>query len=111
MLAKETASRSSDESSVLGNASLLNHIVDLNEEIGPPQYIDQQPIKDLRPLFPEDGEMGGDVLKTNILGEWPKLPSSLDSSQLDALKRILTKRLAIVQVSGVPRRSCARAQR
>ena len=81
---------------------MFDHIVDLEGEIGPPQYISQKPIKDLRPLFPENGEMGGDVLYKSILEEWPKLPSSLDDSQLDALKRILTKRLAIVQVISVP---------
>ena len=88
------------------NASLLNHIVDLKEHVGPPQYIHQQPIKDLRPLFPEIGEMGGDVLNTNILDEWPNLSSPLDGFQLDALKRILTKQLAIVQVSIMPGKKC-----
>ena len=34
----------------------------------------------------------------NVLEEWPAgLPSALDISQMDALRRILTKRLAIVQ--------------
>ena len=98
MLAKESSSRPLKES-MLEHASLLSHIVKLNEDVGPPQYIHQRPIKDLRPLFPEYGEIGGDVLNTNILEEWPKLPSLLDGYQLDALKRILTKRLAIVQVS------------
>ena len=34
----------------------------------------------------------------NVLEDWPaELPSALDTSQMDALRRILTKRLAIVQ--------------
>ena len=98
MLVKETFS-SSLEQDVLNPASLFNHIVDLEEDVEPPHYLKQHPVKDIRPMYPENEEMGGNALQTNILGEWPDLPSQLDDSQLAALKRILTKRLAIVQVS------------
>lgn len=81
---------------------MFRHIVGLEREIGPPRYLLQKPVKDLRPLFSSNGEIGRDVLDRDILEEWPKFPSSLDNSQLDALKRILTKQLAIVQVILVP---------
>ena len=46
-------------------------------------------------LFPAAGD---EVLNVNVLEKWPaELPSALDTSQMDALRRILTKRLAIVQ--------------
>lgn len=49
----------------------------------------------LSSLFPAAGD---EVLNVNILEEWPAgLSSALDTSQMDALRRILTKRLAIVQ--------------
>ena len=49
----------------------------------------------LSSLFPTAGD---EVLNVNILEEWPAtLSSDLDSSQMDALRRILAKRLAIVQ--------------
>lgn len=98
MLAKETASVPLKQS-IFNTASILSHIVNLNEDVGAPQYVEKQPVRDLRPLFPENGEMGGDVLESDVLGDWPKLPSHLDESQLAALRRILTKRVAIVQVS------------
>ncbi len=98
MLAKESSSGSL-KVSILDDPSLLSHIVKLDEDLEAPQYVEQQPLRDLRPVFPENGEMGGDVLQCDILEDWPTLPSHLDESQLDALKRILTKRLAIVQVS------------
>lgn len=41
---------------------------------------------------------GHDVLNVDILSDWPNdLPSELDQSQMDALRRILSKRMAIVQ--------------
>lgn len=57
--------------------------------------MEQQTLKNLLSLFPTAGDA---VLNMNILEEWPAdLSSDLDASQMGALKRILTKRLAIVQ--------------
>lgn len=74
---------------------LSEHIVDIQRDIGPPQYLEQQNLKNMSSLFSTAGD---EVLNMNILEEWPAgLSSDLDASQMDALKRILAKRLAIVQ--------------
>lgn len=75
---------------------LSEHIVDIQRDIRSPQYLEQQPLKNLSTLFSTAGDDA--TLNVNILEEWPvEVSSSLDASQMDALKRILTKRLAIVQ--------------
>ena len=43
----------------------------------------------MTPVFPDEDSI-------RVLGKWPE-SSVLDDSQLDALRQILTKRLAIVQ--------------
>ena len=74
---------------------LSEHIVELQRDIHPPQYREQQPLMNLSSLFPTAGD---EVLNVDILKEWPpRFSSALDVSQMDALKRILAKRLAIVQ--------------
>ena len=71
---------------------LSEHIVDLVREVPPPAYLQLQPLKNLTQVFPD-----ADVLNVDVLNEWPSnLPSQLDSSQMDALRRIIAKRLAIV---------------
>lgn len=67
----------------------------MDRQIEPPDYVKEQPVRDLRQAFLE---VGGDTLKVNILDQWPDLPSTLDTSQLQALKRAMTKSLAIIQV-------------
>lgn len=55
----------------------------------------ERPHRDLSDIFRLTSSRVDDV---DILGEWPKCqPTELDQSQLSALERILTKRLAIVQ--------------
>ena len=74
---------------------LSEHIVDIERDICPPKYLEQQPLKNLSSLFPTARD---EVLNVNILEGWPTdLHSDLDASQMDALKRILGKRLSIVQ--------------
>ncbi|CAD6587978.1 MAG: hypothetical protein ASARMPRED_003367 [Alectoria sarmentosa] len=74
---------------------LSEHVVDIQRDIRPPQYLEEHTLKNLSSLFPTAGD---EVLNVNILAEWPvALSSDLDGSQMDALRRILTKRLAIVQ--------------
>lgn len=78
-----------------GSFPLSEHIVDIKRDVEPPEYVSKQVIKDLSKLFPA-GER--DVRDVNILNDWPSdLASELDASQMDALRRMLAKRLAIVQ--------------
>ena len=67
----------------------------MSKNIKAPEYLEQQPYKDLSHIFKSDGK---DFRNINVLQEWPEgAESDLDASQLDALRRILTKRLAVVQ--------------
>ena len=73
-------------------------IVDLQRDIAPPEYIRMQPKKDLSRLFEVNGESKLDLRNLDVLGDWPAQASPhLDMSQMEALRRIITKRLAIVQ--------------
>lgn len=75
---------------------LTDQIVDLSKDIGPPEYLQQQPCKDLSHIFKTPSDK--DFSNVDLLEDWPEnAESSLDASQVDALRRILTKRLAIVQ--------------
>ena len=73
---------------------LSEYIVDLRREIEPPVYISNNPILDCSTLFPNDATHAGSI---NITHELPDLPCEVDQSQLEALQRILGKRLSIVQ--------------
>ncbi|RUS17262.1 P-loop containing nucleoside triphosphate hydrolase protein, partial [Jimgerdemannia flammicorona] len=87
-------------------------IVGVNREPGPPRYVDARPCYDfsvilegsasqppIRPSFgPPIRSPPSIRLDIDVLAEkWEPFPTSLDVSQLNALKTILTKRLAIVQ--------------
>lgn len=77
---------------------LARHIVDIERDIRPPQYVEAQPQRDLSKLFAGYDHEPSDILNVDILEAWQKdLRSGLDTSQTEALQRILTKRLAIVQ--------------
>ena len=75
---------------------LSNYLVDVEQEVRPPRYVEQQPFKDMSAVS-QSGS--GTYTHVDILdGEWPNdATSDLDASQLAALRRILTKELAIVQ--------------
>lgn len=84
---------------------LAEYIVGVQREVSPPQYLKQQSIKDLSSLFPTIDNRRSRI---DLLNEWPDqsgppcsssstIAASLDASQLDALRRILTKELAIIQ--------------
>ena len=75
---------------------LAEYIVGVEREVAPPWYLRKKPKKDLSPLFEGTGTEHRHV---NLLeGQWPSDPTSnLDASQVAALRRILTKELAIVQ--------------
>ena len=68
----------------------------MDRNIQPPLYVQQQPERDVRCVFPCDGAA---ELRVNVLKDWPKERSLLDESQMEALKRIMTRGLAVVQVS------------
>lgn len=77
----------------------------VNKSIDSPKYVEGQPLRDLNSLSQTKITNRGDLtiedinLKTiDILKEWPIIKGSrLDTSQTAALKRILTKKLAIIQ--------------
>jgi helicase required for RNAi-mediated heterochromatin assembly 1 len=84
---------------------LANHIVELDLEIDPPEYLKEHAILDLSSLIlpgagddwslsvPEETLQNVDVLKG-----FPTLPrSGMDASQTSALERMITKRVAVVQ--------------
>ena len=76
------------------NFPLLDQIVGLDSDVQPPPYIVDQPYKNMSHLF-RSGYT--DFTKVDVLESWPEAECELDSSQLEALRRILTKQLAIVQ--------------
>ena len=74
---------------------MAKHIVDLDDDIQPPPYLIDRPSKDLSHVFKAGNDNYQNV---DILEEWPEnARSDLDSSQTQALQRMLTKQLAIVQ--------------
>lgn len=73
---------------------LAEHLIDLEKHISSPSYIQEQPLKDVSAVSSEPDK----CIDFNILDEWPRIPgSTLDESQLSALRLILTKRLAVIQ--------------
>ncbi|KAL8732836.1 MAG: hypothetical protein Q9166_002437 [cf. Caloplaca sp. 2 TL-2023] len=75
---------------------LAEYIVGAEREVRPPYYVQQQPFRDLSSAFQASS---GRHTHVDILnGEWPnEATSELDGSQMDALRRILSKELAIIQ--------------
>jgi helicase required for RNAi-mediated heterochromatin assembly 1 len=75
---------------------MSEHLVKAQRLVEPPEYVRLEPQTDLSPLVSlEEADRFQDV---NILQEWPTGDSlTLDNSQSKALKRIMTKKLAIVQ--------------
>lgn len=67
----------------------------VEKEVSSPLYVAKQPLTNLSSAFTSQTD---DYLNVNVLNAWPENPpSGLDVSQLVALQRIVTKRLAIVQ--------------
>lgn len=86
--------------------SLANQLVDLDLDIDPPKYLKEHSILDLSSLVPSDADDSwnsttseqSDLLNVDVLKGFPALPESdMDASQISALKRIITKRVAVVQ--------------
>ncbi|KAI9737771.1 MAG: hypothetical protein M1834_009139 [Cirrosporium novae-zelandiae] len=75
---------------------LLDHLVDVKTNVDAPEYIANHPQLDLTSTFPYADSNG--VENVDILKQWPEnVKTSLDESQMNALNRMLSKRLAIVQ--------------
>jgi helicase required for RNAi-mediated heterochromatin assembly 1 len=79
---------------------LSEHFIRLRRKIAPPQYLQCDPCVNLSAAYPnETGDFDyGQVSSVDLINSWPESSSKhLDASQWSALRRILTKRLAIVQ--------------
>lgn len=75
---------------------LAQHLVAANRVVQPPQYLQAHPLTDMTAVLINNRHQTYE--NVDILANWPAQPQSpLDASQLAALRRILTKRLAIVQ--------------
>ncbi|KAL4896040.1 P-loop containing nucleoside triphosphate hydrolase protein [Aspergillus ambiguus] len=73
---------------------LAENICFLQPNIEPPAYVQQNPIVKLQSAIDETQREG----KVDVLNGWPGAPTGdLDDTQWEALRQILTKRLAIVQ--------------
>jgi helicase required for RNAi-mediated heterochromatin assembly 1 len=77
---------------------LQEHLVDAQKEVGPPRYLEQQPCLNLSAVFTSASEDTA-FENVDVLNSWPidDHETTLDRSQENALRRIVTKRLAIVQ--------------
>jgi helicase required for RNAi-mediated heterochromatin assembly 1 len=90
---------------------LSDHLVHLHKAIDAPNFVERQPLANLNSLKPdkktEDTKFDIDQFlieeddsldNVDILGQWPIVSGTkLDESQLTALRRIMTKKLAVVQ--------------
>jgi helicase required for RNAi-mediated heterochromatin assembly 1 len=78
------------------NMALQEYIVKLDKDVKPPDYLIENPLYNMTSIFPDipNKEL---VEEVNILEEWPEVKNSLDKSQTDALKTILTKSIAVIQ--------------
>jgi helicase required for RNAi-mediated heterochromatin assembly 1 len=75
---------------------LSEHLVDMQENVLPPEYVCEQPSMDMSEIF--QSTPGDRTYERMDLRKWPEQPpTTLDSSQLSALQRILTKRLSLIQ--------------
>jgi helicase required for RNAi-mediated heterochromatin assembly 1 len=77
---------------------LANHLAALDKSIGAPDYLEENQFLDLSSLAAEDCDDAAPLFNAKVLDEFPAIPTSeLDASQMEACKRILTKKVAIVQ--------------
>lgn len=75
---------------------LAEHLVNTQATVTAPAYIQQQPRADMTSVLRNNKHESYE--NVDMLKGWPRQPSSdLDTSQLAALQRILTKRLSIIQ--------------
>lgn len=84
------------------------YLVEMDKEISAPNTLKERPHLDLRPIArldpdePLTRDEDEELCNCNVLAKFPSLPKSgMDESQLAACERMLTKSLAIVQVSSI----------
>ncbi|OCT50332.1 Helicase required for RNAi-mediated heterochromatin assembly 1 [Cladophialophora carrionii] len=76
---------------------LSDHICHLEPSDEPPAYLQKDPVLDISAAATDPAQKK-EFQKVDVTKDWPATPSnSLDSTQWDALKEILTKRHPIVQ--------------
>lgn len=78
------------------DSCLYEHIVGVKSSVAAPDYVRSHPQRNLDCITTET-QTRTLPKNINILREWPELPTALDDSQQQALRRMLTKRLAIIQ--------------
>lgn len=87
---------------------MAKHIVALDKNIGPPTYVEESPYMNVNglsrgvvdPAFGSAMQAETDVSLYNVdvLKGIPEIPNSgMDESQMEACRRILTNKLAIIQ--------------
>ncbi|KAF2104557.1 hypothetical protein NA57DRAFT_63019 [Rhizodiscina lignyota] len=75
---------------------LQEHLVDIETEIQPPEYLKNNPFVNLSKAIDPTEEKSYE--NVDILNDWPvRAKTALDKSQVIALRAILSKRLAIIQ--------------
>ncbi|KAK3117984.1 hypothetical protein LTR53_000136 [Teratosphaeriaceae sp. CCFEE 6253] len=75
---------------------LSEHLVDVQTKVHAPSYVKEQPKYDLTSSLRDNKHQTYE--NVDVLKAWPAQPSSdMDTSQLAALHRMLTKRLAVIQ--------------
>eukprot|EP00698_Gefionella_okellyi_P023615 TRINITY_DN8110_c0_g1_i1.p1 TRINITY_DN8110_c0_g1~~TRINITY_DN8110_c0_g1_i1.p1 ORF type:complete len:1639 (+),score=355.76 TRINITY_DN8110_c0_g1_i1:119-5035(+) len=79
------------------NFPFQDYLLRLRTQIAPPSYIEpQRDAYVMTTAFPDmETTMGRS--KINVLQEWPQIPSSMDQSQMEALKQSVTRELALIQ--------------
>ena len=76
---------------------LSEHLVNVDQNIPPPKYAIENPIRDLRSVFDVHDDQAS-LQRVDMVNDWPTKESSmLDESQMNALQNILTKQVSIVQ--------------
>ncbi|TID13113.1 P-loop containing nucleoside triphosphate hydrolase protein [Venturia nashicola] len=74
---------------------LSEHLINAETTVDAPEYVLQQPFRNMSGIFTSESDQFDNV---DIISDWPKnAHTSLDKSQESALRRIMTKRVAIVQ--------------
>ncbi|KAK5170579.1 uncharacterized protein LTR77_005167 [Saxophila tyrrhenica] len=75
---------------------LQEHLVNVKRQISAPDYVSQRPQMDMTAVLTNNRHETYE--NVDVLHNWPTQPhSELDASQLAALRRVLTKRLAVIQ--------------
>jgi helicase required for RNAi-mediated heterochromatin assembly 1 len=75
---------------------LAEHLVQVQPNVSAPAYVEESPSMNMTSVFNDNKNESYE--NVNTLAAWPEQPQSdLDQSQTAALRRILTKKMAIVQ--------------